>query len=207
VRHVSLVLVLALVGTAHADDDDSDPIYTPVASHSFGVELGGHATRIGGVSETGWGMSVEAALGVNRWQPFAEAMFASVGVGSWNMPASETTLDGWMGRGGLGVRWIARQFEPDPDGAIELYLQALAGIEKFWWHDGGRLTRPDFGVGMGTQVRAYHMHGFTFRIDARIMFTPSDRDGLWVTCRGSTCPPSGQNTSSTGFMTGIGVAF
>src|SRR5258706_9482331 len=123
------------------------------------------------------------------------------------MSALDSRVDGWMGRGGLGVRWLAREFEPDPSLGIELSLEALAGLEKFWWHDGSRMSRPDVGIGTGTQFRAYDWHAFTFRIDVRLMFTPSDRDGLWVSCRGTTCPPSGQHTSSTGFMTGIGVAW
>jgi len=198
VRHVwvSLALVLA---SAQAGADGH---YVPVASHSISLGFSGHGTHIDGASETGGGPTLELALGVGRWQPFVEGMISTAGVGSWTMPAVDDRVDGWMGRGGLGLRWIARQFRPDPSGAIELYLQAIAGVEKFWWHDGTRLTRPDVGVGFGTQIRVFPFHGFTTRIDVRLLFTPTDRESAWVSCRG-TCTAATNDGSAAGFMTGM----
>lgn len=213
VRHawLALALVIAVAPVARAedapdeDDDDASP-YVPLARHSIAVGFLGHGTRIAGVSESGGGPVVELALGIGRWQPFAEAMIASAGASSWTAPATDMRVDGWMGRGGLGIRWLARQFAPDDGGAFELYLQAFAGVERFWWHDGTRLLRPDVGVGLGTQIRVFAFHDLTMRLDARVLFTPADRDGMWVSCRGA-CPSSSQDGSASGFMTGIEVAW
>lgn len=194
-RHVWLLLVLVTT-TAHADD------YVPAPSRSFAIGLGGYGNYVNGVSETGYGPSLELAIGVGRWQPFLEGSIATASVGSWTMSALDSHIDGWMGRAGAGVRWLARQFRPDPDGTIELYLDAFAGVERFWWHDGTRITRPDVGVGFGTQVRMLEFHNLTTRIDVRLVFTPTDRDSALISCRG-TCTPMTTNDSSVGFMGGI----
>jgi hypothetical protein len=206
VRHVALALALVVAAAAPARGDDDGPEYVPAAKRSIGFGIVGHASRIGGVSEGGGGPSLELAVGVGRWQPFAEAAVSSAGFESWTMPAAESRIDGWMARGGLGVRWIATQFMLEPGAAFEMYLETFGGFERFWWNAGGRLTRPDVGVGVGTQVRVWKPFHTTIRLDARIVFTPGDRNGLWVSCRGS-CPPSSQSTSSTGLMAGLGWAW
>ncbi len=145
------------------------------------------------------GPGLELALGSGRWQYFGELALAHVD--------TETTMaSGWMGRGGLGVRWIARQFQPEPGGAVELFLEAVTGVERYWWQDGGQLTRPDLGAGVGMQVRVWALHGLTLRLDTRVVFTPSDRDAALVACRGGGCP-AGTSTSVAGFVGGLGVGW
>ena len=200
----------ATAATVHAEGDEAR--FLPVGGRLLALGFEGHAGRIGGVSEAGYGGYLELALGAGRWQPFVEGALATTGVNSWTMPAADTRVDGGMMRGGLGLRWIAAQFVPDSSAAIELVFDTFAGIERYSWHDGGRLRRPDLGVGVATQVRIARPFHLTFRLGMRIMFAPSDRDGLWVSCRSSS-PDSGcdgppaQQTSSTGFLSQIGFAW
>lgn len=151
-------------------------------------------------------MGLELALGSGRWQYFLEGALSHTDAGSTMAGAPEYDAHGWTGRGGAGVRWLARQFVPDPDGAVELYLEAFTGIERYWWQDGGELTRPDLGAGIGMQVRAWSFHGLTMRLGMRVVFTPTDRDTALVSCRGSGCPV-GTSTSVAGLVAHLGVAW
>jgi hypothetical protein len=213
VRHAGLASVLVIAATAAtARAEGDEPRFLPVGARSLALGFEGHAGRIGGVSEAGYGGYLELALGAGRWQPFVDGALATTGVNSWTAPAADTRVDGAMMRGGLGVRWIAAQFVPDPSGAVELAFETFAGIERYTWHDGSRLRRPDLGVGVATQIRIARPFHLTFRIGMRVVFAPSDRDGPWVACRSSSpdsgcdAPPA-QQTSSAGFLTQIGFAW
>jgi hypothetical protein len=192
-----------LAGTAHADEDT--PFHT-APGRALGLGVLGHASHIGGDVEGGFGPSVEYALGSGRWQYFGDLTAAHVDAGSSMAGAPEVDASGWMGRAGIGVRWLARQFVPEPGGAIELYLEAVTGVERYWWQDGGRLTRPDLGAGIGMQIRAWELRGLTMRIGMRVVFTPTDRDAALVACRGSGCP-MGTSTSVAGLEGGLGFAW
>jgi hypothetical protein len=164
-----------------------------------------HGTRIGGMTEGGFGPGLEFALGRGRVQYVAEASLATAGFESWHADASDQRIDGWQGRAGIDVRWLARSFELDSSGAVEMYMEATTGLERYWWHGGGRLTRPDFGAGAGLDVRAFKRPHLTVRFDFRVMFTPSDTDSALVACRG-TCPAT-MGMSTAGLLGGMGVSW
>jgi len=192
VGRMALVLLFA-AGTAHAD------VFEPAPGRAVELGVVGHASHIGGDVEGGMGPGLELALGSGRWQYFGEAMLE-------HAETDTTMATGWMGRGGLGVRWLARQFQPEPGGGVELFLEASTGVERYWWQGGGQLTRADFAAGAGMQVRAWSLHGLTLRLGMRVVFTPTDRDAALVACRGSGCPV-GTSTSVAGLAGGLGVAW
>jgi hypothetical protein len=194
--------MLLLAGAAHADDD----AFHATPAHAVGVAFVLHVSNIGGEVESGPGAGLELALGSGRWQYFAEGMMAHADLGSTMAGAPEYDAHGWMGRGGIGVRWLARQMVPDPGGAVELYLEAVTGLERYWWHSGGELTRPDLGAGIGMQIRAWQLRGFTLRIGTRVMFAPTDREAVLVACRGSGCPVT-TGASVAGLAVNVGVAW
>jgi hypothetical protein len=173
----------------------------PGRSLAIGVQ--GHGTRIGGRSEGGFGPSLELALGRDRWQYFAEASIASTGRNDWTTPAADTDIDGKLARGGIGLRWLARQFQVDTSGGLELFLLSALGFQRFYFDD-GRLTRPEVALGFGLQGRTYKRPRLAFRLDARVLFTPNDRESVLVACRGTCMTETG---SSTGFLTGIALAW
>ena len=190
--------ILLLSATAWAEGDDDG--FVPAPSHSLAIGGIGHASHLGSSQEGGMGGDFEAALGTGRSQVFGELTVASASLDS--MPSEHGTF----GRAGTGVRWLARQFQPDRGGGVEMYLEAVAGVERYWWQDGGRMTRPDLGVGVGMQMRAWGFHGLTMRLGSRLLFAPTDRESSLVACRGTGCPV-GTSTSIAGFMTGIAIAW
>lgn len=199
VHRIALCLVL-LAATARADDGDDGP-FVAAPGHAFAVGVMGRASHLGGVDEGGAAGNLEFALGSGRFQYFAEAL---LGAANLEMPAAPA---GYIARGGVGVRWLARQFQPDSSGGgAELYLEAITGVERYWWQDGGRLTRPDLGVGVGMQMRAWGFHGVTVRLGSRIVFAPTDRDAALVACRGTGCP-IGTSTGVAGLMAGLMVGW
>lgn len=200
-RRIALALLL-VASAAHAEDD---PFHAAPA-RAIGLAFVAHVTHIGGQVESGTGADLELALGSGRWQYFAEGSLSHVDAGSTMAGAPEYDAHGWMGRGGVGVRWLARQFVFDPGGAAELYLEAVTGVEQYRWEDGGELTRPDLGAGIGMQMRAWALRGATLRLGARVVFTPTDRTASLVACRGSGCP-IGTSTSVAGLVVGLGVAW
>jgi hypothetical protein len=109
-----------------------------------------------------------------------------------------------MASGGLGVRWLARQFRPSTTGGIELFLLSRAGLQRFYLGDNTRLGRPELAFGFGIQGRTYKRPRLAFRLDARVLFTPNDNEDVLASCRGRCMNEVG---SSTGFSTGIGLAW
>lgn len=202
---VSTVLVV-LTAPAVADDgsDDDEPAVTPLPATSIGFGFQGHGSRIGGRSEAGFGPTLELAIGRGRWQYVGEASVATSGMDEWTTPATEARIDGRLLRGSLGLRWIARQFSPDSAGAIELFLQSALGAQRFDFEDGRGVTRPEVAVGFGVQIRKFHKPRLAFRLDARAVFTPNDRESALVACRGNCMAETG---ASTGFLSGITIAW
>lgn len=204
-RVLLCVLAALAVGgsVAHADDDE-DGDFVGLPKHSWGLGFIGHGTRIGGHSEGGFGPSAEFAIGRDRWQYVGEALLSSTSMSQWTTSALDMTTNGKMVHAAVGVRWLARQFQPDSSGGIELFLVSMLGFERFYFDDGGRLLRPELQLGWGFQVRTFKKPRLAFHLDARIMFTPNDRESALVACRGSCQMEDG---ASTGFMTGFGLSW
>jgi hypothetical protein len=185
-----------MTGVARADDEyeDDDGTFAPVPKRSIAFAFGGHGTRIGGKSESGMGASLELALGSGRWQYFIEGQLH----GSTLQDGSVDGIGGRMVSGGAGLRWIARQFRPDSGGGIELFLLSRGGYERFYLDDGIRRGRPELAFGFGLQGRMYKRPRLAFRLDVRVLLVPNEDR-----CRGSCMSAS----ASTGFSTGVGVAW
>jgi hypothetical protein len=198
VRIAAGILLLALTGVAGADVvADRHPV-KPLSWALYFSGLGGSANDVGIV---GLGPSAEVALGFDRTQLFVEggAYYASAGTPPENMA-------GFLVRGGAGARWIARSFEMDDEGAVEMVLDGVVGAEKFWWENGENLLRPEFAAGVGLQVRKYAHPAFAVRFTIRIYFAPSD-DQIHVPmaaaarCAGDCAP---ERHTSGGIMFAIG---
>ena len=200
----ALVLVAA-TGVARADDDDYDVDgeFVGVPKLSVALSLGGHGTRIGGQSETGFGSSLEFALGRKRWQYFIEG---SIGTARLATSTADPTasIGGRLASYGLGARWIARQFRPGSAGGVEMFLLSRAGMQRYYFVDGTRLGRPELAFGFGIQGRVYRRPRIGFRFDARVLFTPNDSESSLVACSGRCMNEMG---SSTGFSSGIGFVW
>jgi hypothetical protein len=203
---LAFIVLAAAGGSALANDDeeiDEDGEFVAFPKRSIGLAFSGHGTRLGGRLETGFGATLELALGSNRWQYFAEGGFSTADIRE-QTGALPTTIDGRMLRGGLGARWLARQFRTSSVGGIELYLLSLAGLQRYYIEDNTRLTRPELAFGFGLQGRMYKRPRFAFRLDARVLFTPEDSEDRIAACQGRCMSGA---TTSPGFMGGIGVAW
>jgi hypothetical protein len=208
VRHLlfTLAVVVASTSVARGDEpgEDEDGAYVAFPKRSIGLFGIAHGTRIGGRSEGGFGPGLELALGKGRWQYFGEASIASSSMTEWTTSAADMRIDGKVAHGGLGVRWLARQFRPNSTGGVELILSSMLGVQRFYFEDAGRLTRPELGFGVGLQGRIYKKPRLAFRIEVRVVFTPNDKESALVACQGRCMQESG---SSTGFTFGFGFAW
>jgi hypothetical protein len=207
VRTVIAVCLVAVTVAAAPARAETDPPKTVDGMwvwprRSIGVFLGGGGSRLAGHSVGGLGPTVDLAVGDGRFQYFGELSlwFASVGAGTGQ------SVSGVEARAGVGVRWLARSFVMERDGAIEMILEAVSGVEQFWWKQGGRLTRPDFGAGWGWQVRL-RKHKFAFRTSARVFFAPSDPDDATAICRGECMQKPSAESWSSGLMVNMGAAW
>ena len=202
----ALVATLAVTGApAHASGDDPKEVDGIWAwkKRTVGVFFGGGGGGFGKLSVGGFGPTLDLAVGDGRFQYFAEASLWWVSAGA----GEDKNVTGLEARAGGGVRWLARSFVMERDGAIELVLEAFAGVEQFWWNRGGRLTRPDLGAGWAWQVRMRKSQ-FMFRSTARVFFAPTDPDLSTQICRGE-CPMATPSAStwSSGLMASMGVAW
>jgi hypothetical protein len=202
VRGFACLFLIAATSIGHAEEDDPDFKPFPKLSVGFGIQ--GHGTRLAGRSEGGVGPVLELAHGRDRWQYLVEGSIASTGYDNGSAPedasAEDMRIAGHMWRGALGVRWLARQLMLDQAGGVELVLHSLVGLQRLKY-DERALTRPELAFGAAFQGRGYRTVRFTFRLDARVLYTPSDRESTLVVC-GGRCM-SGTTGSSTGFMMGM----
>jgi hypothetical protein len=206
VRTFALVATTLGLLTAPALAEDGEPDYEPFPKWSAAFGVQGHGTRIGGRSEGGFGPAFELAYGRGRWQYFLEGSLATSALDKWTT-STDTSIDGRLLRGNLGLRWIARQFQVSSSGAIELILLSGLGAQRFNFDDSGdrsRLTRPEILVGFGLQGRSFRKPRLAFRLDVRAVFTPNDRESALVSCSGNCMDETG---SSTGFLTGMALAW
>jgi hypothetical protein len=149
-----------------------------------------------GVTENGYGPTLELALGAGRTQYFLEG-----GVG-WMTRGNHIREPGFMVRGGLGARYIARSFDFQGEGAIEMTLDGLVGAEKTWWRDDA-IVRPDFVLGVGLQMRKYGDPHVMIRASIRVFFAPTPGDDPMTAARDTT--PAAALTNG-GLMFAVGVA-
>jgi hypothetical protein len=183
-------------------EDDAGFVAMPARSVAVGMQV--HGSRIAGRSEGGVGPLLELAVGRARWQYLIEASIASAALSDDAAAhTADRQIDGRMARAAGGVRWLARQFAPAQGGGFELFLAGMVGLQRYYFDDGGRLTRPEVALGVGMQGRSYTRPRFAFRIDARVVFTPGDREAQVLACR-DTCM---SGAASTGFMTGVVLAW
>lgn len=198
-RLLAGMLLLAVVPrTAIAEDEDPD--VEPVKTVTGGLYFSGHAGTLDGVAAGGLGPTAELALGSGRTQYVLEGGVAWVTLG-----ASDVTDDGVMVRGALGARWIARSFDFDREGALEMTLAGLAGVRKSWWDARGEVVRPELGFGAGLQMRKYRRPHLGIRFEIRVVFTPG-HDGAMTAARCTGDCEDAAPASSAGMMFSIGGA-
>jgi hypothetical protein len=199
VRHTSLaaIALVLLAGVARAEDGEDRIVgFRPFA---IGAGFGGVTGDARGHTTGGFGPTAELALGDGRVQYFVDGMVVRATPSSRDTTTPpELRPDGWWWLGDLGARWLARAWQPDANSAIEMHLEAMAGLDAFRWRSGGGLVRPNIGFGWAWQARYFPRH-LAFHITARVLFAPSDA-GPMVACRG-TCAPM------TGPQAGFGALF
>jgi hypothetical protein len=173
----------------------------PVKTLSAGLYFSGYGGALNGVSESGMGPKAELALGDGRTQYFVEAGLAWVTLGE-----VETYESGFMTRGGLGARWIARSFDFDDAGAVEMTLDAVLGASKVWWESSGELVRPELSFGVGLQMRKFSGPHASIRFNVRAYFAPTDDDAATPVARCTSDCESSAPIANGGMMFSIGGA-
>jgi hypothetical protein len=162
VRHIALV-VLALTATAQAEDED--PYFASFRTLSLAAGVSYHHGLVDGRVEVGADGVVDLAMGRGRWQ-----YVASGSLGTTALQRTETTgVHGMHTHGALGTRWLARQFIPADQLAVELYLHGAAGVEHERYMD-ERVTRPDLDLGFALAVRRLRRPGVFARFDIDAVF-------------------------------------
>ena len=172
-RLVVLCLVL-FVGVARADEEeDVDGDFVALPKRAVGVMFVAHSGRLGGRAEGGAGAVLDLALGRGRWQYFIEGAYSSAGVGEVEV----MRVNGRMIHGGLGARWLARQFrDQNKNGGFEMFLSSVVGVQRFYLEDGMRMTRPELAFGFGMNARLYKRPRLGLRFELRVVFTPNNEE-------------------------------
>ena len=191
--------ILLLASAATADDE-----VTSVKRVTAALYFSGHGGAINGVSEGGMGPAVELAGGFGRTQVFLEG-----GIAWTTLGAVEPFETGFMVRGGVGARWIARSFELDHEGAVEMTFNGLVGVQRIWWDESEQppddLTRPEFGLGVGLQMRKFKNPHVSIRFEMRVFFAPSDRETTTAARCAGECASDAPLTNG-GLMFNVGAA-
>lgn len=193
-----------LAGTARAGDQD-DPPFAPLPSVAIAAGITGYATPVDGVPEGGFGPTLELALGHQRFQAFVAATLATAAREDLADSPLGRAIHGEMGSALIGTRWLARQYQPDPSFGVELLLEAATGAQRFWWHDGTRLTRPELELGVALEMRGLERLHYAVRLDARVVLAPDEGPAAGTACRG-TCTMMA-SAPDAGFATGLEIAW
>lgn len=130
-------------------------------------------------------------------------LYGEYDLSSLTFPASPTGLDearvgiatptgssGLEHRLGTNARYSFNRIG-DPDGGMDFWAEAGAGIEHYVWDRGGVWTRGDFDIGLGTSMRMRSsgmVHGMTFSV--RGTFAPKSNVGSQVSCGGPCDTPT-----------------
>lgn len=193
-------------GPAQAETGaESNPGLPPVAGRSITLGFTGQGGKVAGVPLGSVGPSVELALGHRRLQSFVEGSVSLVWLG---VDTDRSTGVQW--RGGVGVRWLARSFELGRRASLDMHLEAVGGMSRFQLEDRARFSRPDLGIGVGYQLRAFRERAnrparqVAFRVSARAVFARSDSRDEQIACRG-TCEMS--PATDSGLMMVLGGQF
>jgi len=186
-----ILLTAVLSRTAIADPEASE--VHPVKPFSVAAQYVMRAAALDGVSESGGGPTIELALGSGRTQYFLEG-----GLG-WMSYGVEPYETGFMVRGGVGARYIARSFQFGDGGAVEMTLDGLVGVERTRLDD-DTIVRPEFALGVGLQARVFDNPRFLIRFSLRVFFAPTGNDRM-LAARGTE--PSVPLTNG-GLMFGVG---
>lgn len=187
-----LVVLTLLAASAVARAEVAAP---SVGRHTLTLGMIGGGGHLAGLDLGGFGPNLEVALGSGRWQYFTEGGAMIVSLGG---PGVDT--GGYQVRGGLGARWIARSLQFDHSAAVEMTLEGFTAVSEYWWTGGGRLLRPEVGVGVGWQVRFLDNLRYATRMTIRIAFGPDDPQRAMTACKGA-CP----SRAATGSNSSIGV--
>ena len=181
-RLVVLAVLAALGAPAHAD---------------VGASILVHASSYGGLQEGGGGVMMEVSRRRGRLEYFGDVGISVVS-GKRGTEALGTGVDtNLLG----GVRVIARSFAAD-EAAIELAIDLFAGVQHMRWSE-EHVTRPQFGAGLGWQVRLREKK--TIRIMTRLFAAPTFGDRDEPVCRGA-CPEQPRETAY-GFMGLMGASW
>jgi hypothetical protein len=167
VRHIVLLL-LALTATARADDDE-DQYFASFPTKMASAGITGHGGRVNGRPEAGVGPTLELGYGRGRWEYLATGSFESSSLAR----TDAMSVNGTRWRGAAGMRWLARQFIPIEELAVELHLRGLAGVSRYHWDDGNE-TQPDLDLGLAVAVRMLRKPGIAVRLDIDLVFADGD---------------------------------
>lgn len=170
----------------------------PVRTLSAGLSFSGYAGATNGVPTNGVGPTAEVALGFGRTQLFLEGGPAWLKLG-----VLEPREDAFVVRGALGARWIARSFEFDNAGAVEMTLDALAGANKISRGADDRVVRPELALGVALQMRKFRNPHMSVHFRIRLYFTPTD-DNAMTTARCTGGCESMSSFTDGGMMFSIG---
>lgn len=176
------MIVMACAGPAAADPakiHDNAPV-----SFALGWTIGG--IELGPAPMGDNGLGGELALGLGRWQVFAEGNVGRAHI-------TDADAEGWRTRGGIGARWIARAMHVDAHGGPEMLLEAGLGMDRIDWDTGGAIQRPDVSFGWAMQMRYAGKVQGGIRFGVRVLLaTAPDADTVMrIACRGP-CPEGGE---------------
>jgi len=187
----SVFIVLALCGTAAADDGDDD------LDTSKGVSFVAQAARYADQPNRNMGVGIEFSVDYKRWQYLFEGTVAGVSFGK----DFGDGLEGTMYRGGLGVRYIARKFHVR-NFDTELGFELIAAVQNIEWEDDDNDVRPELGLGFSWNFIFFETIGF--RTSLRVAWTRTPGVGT-MTCPGSMA--CGDDRITAGFMLVTGLTW
>jgi len=137
------------------------------------------ATHLGGIQAGGADFYVESAIPVAR----RLQLFGQVGVGYLAVGVIDAAQSGAQGRLAAGVRWRPITWGDPDDGGVDLYVEAAAGANGYWW-GGHTLARPDADLGWGFQVRAKGKHRTVMLRSGIEVLVSTDTAEPTFACRG-----------------------
>jgi hypothetical protein len=188
-------ILFAWIGSAAANERD-DAFHEQRTKFGFGMLVGSY--DVGPISGPAIGYHAEVGRRFGTLALFGEYNMLSMGESS---TTEEEPVRGILHRGALNVRYTFAEVGGGRKVPVQgaFWVEGGLGRHVVYWHEGGKLSRNDVGLGVGGQVNFRvgrekpQVFGFYYAFRTTIAQSPTADETAPATCGGpcdEATPPS-----------------
>jgi len=195
---------------AQPEPKPQDPWKRPRFEAAIGALVGAYS--VGPIAGPAGGAHVDAGVRLDRLYLYGEYDFLSVGEDSYE---TADPVRGFLHRVGADIRYSLAAFGGSGRMPVrgDVWVEAGAGHETVYWHQGGKLGRRDLAFGLGAQAtfrigqdRPRYLCVY-YALKGWVADAPDRKVDMDPTCAGPCDAPTVPSPYDVGFMFNFGIPF